>query len=284
MVTKFYIRLLAKEYDENTGWQCGALALPSARVRKLIVGGTELPPNKFTIEGPYIQLIGSPTTLPAADAAVLLEIERKLVRLDTAIVVALIGAAATFGAAWLSGPSRQTLDCPERVCPKLECPAVAQTPPPPESQSREARPEPGEIPSLLQAFRGGTPQEFSGAGTRTPPSCQYSGGELVVTIPSGYSAFAGCYLEVEKPLNLRGFLNGIVRVELAAPAKRLEIKLEAGSQGAGRSEVFVVKAPAAAGAHAFPVRDVPHQILDNASRFTVAINGSGEGNTITVRE
>ncbi len=215
MVTTFYIRLLAKDYDENTGWQCGALALPSARVSKLIVGGTERSSSDFVIEGSYIRLTGHPTSPAVLDSAVLLDIERKLVRIDTAIVVAIVGMLGTLGTGWLARGNRQVPDCPEKSCPKIECPSTLVHDLPPQEPSSEAlEPEPEKVPSLLQAFQRGQPQEFAGGGTLSPPTCQFSGRALIVTIPKGYNAYAGCYVDVKKPMDLTAFLNGVVNVKI----------------------------------------------------------------------
>jgi hypothetical protein len=188
----------------------------------------------------------------------------------------------TLGAGWLAGGNRSISDCPD-VCPKIEFPRVEC--PVCEGPNGEIQPEQGKTPSLLMAFREGIAQDFSGPGTRNAPSCQYSEGKLVAAIPNGYGGFAGCSIEVDNPLNLKAFVNGVVRVNLTESAKRLDIKLEAGPQGAARKEVFIVKAPAAAGPHTFPVKDVPPEVLSQARRLTVAVSdSSGKGTTITIYE
>jgi hypothetical protein len=285
MVTTFYIRLLSREYDENTGWHCGALALPSARVRKLIVGGTERSASDFVIEGSYIRLTGHPTGSSVVDSAVLVDIERRLVRIDTAIVVAIIGMLGTLGAGWLAHGNRQALECPETPCPALVCPSVVvQDGPSQGAPSTPVKPKPGKTPSLFQAFQAGHPQPFAGQGTPHSPTCHPSGDGLVVTIPAGYSEFAGCYVDVATPMDLSAFQNGVIHIELTKPTKQLEIKLEVGSHGDDRQETYLVQKPATAGPHVYDVKDVPPEIMKHARRLTFAIRSdSGESNTLRIR-
>ncbi|MGC4065095.1 MAG: hypothetical protein QM784_10710 [Polyangiaceae bacterium] len=173
----------------------------------------------------------------------------------------------------------------ENPCPAPECPSlVVRDHQPREVPSRIVKADPGRTPSLLQAFDGSKPKPFAGTGSQQVPTCQLSGSDVVATIPAGYSTFAGCFVETTTPMDLSAFQNGVVYVKLAHPAKQLEIKLEAGSDGDERLETYLQQAQAAAGEHTFQVKDVPSEILKHARRLTFAVNSdTGESNTITLR-
>jgi hypothetical protein len=100
MPTEFVFELRADRYHRNLGWQCSALALPAASVAKLIIDGSELDPTLYRVTGTHIRLVNPPSPMPSGAAH--LEIKKKLVTIDTAVVVALLGLVGTIASGWLS--------------------------------------------------------------------------------------------------------------------------------------------------------------------------------------
>ena len=138
-------------------------------------------------------------------------------------------------------------------------------------------------PSLLKFFQGGRPQDFAGEGTTYPPECNLDGGTLTITVAGGYRGYAGCYVELASAINLSAFKEGVLRVELAKPASRLEIKLESGPAGKGRGELWLYRATAAKGRHEYTIPAETTPVIAATRRLVIAIAGEPSGdNVITV--
>ncbi len=279
METKFWIELRGTKYDRNTGWNCAALALPRARVTSIVVDGTERALSDFKMDGPWIRFAGPPPeTVP--NGAALVRIDRMLVRVDTAIVVAVIGMLGSLGAAWLA--QRQTRPAPVTL-DSTRAPARADETAPMPISAPVAEPVGGR-PSVLSVFARGRLQEFAGQGTIRPPLCHFVGKDLRVQIPEGYKEFAGCYVDLEQALNLTAYQNSVLRVELQVATEQLEIKLEDGSTGAGRRETYLHRGPAEAGPHDYPISGVARELIERCRRLTIAVaEKPGNANVIHVR-
>ena len=91
-VNEFTVSLPAGTWEENTGWPCEALSIPGARLSRLVVGGRIVSLKDVTCTGVFIQYKGLERK---ADAAATIEINKRLITLDTAIIVALIGLLGT---------------------------------------------------------------------------------------------------------------------------------------------------------------------------------------------
>jgi hypothetical protein len=108
---EFWVKLAGANHDQNTGWHCSALTIPSSRVATIVIDGKTRALDDFKIGGSTIRLTGE-LPKPVPDAAVLISVDRKLVRFDQAVVAAVIGMIGTLGAALLTRPTAQVTPLP----------------------------------------------------------------------------------------------------------------------------------------------------------------------------
>jgi hypothetical protein len=97
------IFLRVTEWDENIGYRCPALRIPGAEVTEIISDGTHKfrLPDDVDMLGERIIYRGVPRKQPR-EIVVRLSLNKKLVKLDTTVIVAIIAALATLGGAYIS--------------------------------------------------------------------------------------------------------------------------------------------------------------------------------------
>lgn len=100
LATEFWIELRGNKYDPNSGWHCSALTLPGAEITKIVVGGDEKPLTNFTVDAAQVRFVNAPNPVP--DGAAKVTLRKRLITIDTAIVVALIGLVGTLLSSWFS--------------------------------------------------------------------------------------------------------------------------------------------------------------------------------------
>ncbi|QRN98686.1 hypothetical protein JRI60_06465 [Archangium violaceum] len=98
-MSKFTVILPAETWNKNTGWPCSVMSIPGARLLQLVVDGRGVPLDEVQFSGMYIRYIRQDS---AQDAAATIEISKRLISFDTAIIVALIGLLGTLISATVS--------------------------------------------------------------------------------------------------------------------------------------------------------------------------------------
>lgn len=93
MSESFWLELSSARYQPNTGWNCSALTLPGAVLETILVGGTPTPESNFVIGDGRIRFLAPPASIP--DVALKVSLRKRLVTIDTTIVVAVIGLVGT---------------------------------------------------------------------------------------------------------------------------------------------------------------------------------------------
>jgi len=97
-MTTFHVQL--REFDrELSGWHAGFLRVPSAKVVRMLAKGTVVDDRCYSVD-PSAQLVYWKSTEDRPKEPIVdLRVEAKLTTINVPIVVAIIGALATIGAA-----------------------------------------------------------------------------------------------------------------------------------------------------------------------------------------
>ncbi|HEX6764692.1 MAG TPA: hypothetical protein VF103_04425 [Polyangiaceae bacterium] len=105
--TEFVVHLAKGTYQSKIGWACQALALPSAEVTSLVVGGRKLRAEEFLVRAGHVRLADG---IMADDAFATISVPRRLA-LRSSVVVAV--ATAVFAIAAVTAAHYST---PEHAC------------------------------------------------------------------------------------------------------------------------------------------------------------------------